>query len=174
MILILIYVATGCKKENQVEVIDKKSNIWNYKNQFEIQLPKGFYFSYSVIYDQDDAKVGEVFLDNQKLLERMSGMDFINTHLEHSQIKTDQTTYWADCFDCKILKTDSALIGNKFWYYVIEQSAFETSKEGGTWNSFLFADIYKNHILLLSFYNMETDDESIDNFSRILRTVNYN
>lgn len=172
LIAVLLSAVFSCKQNKSISLIDNETNTWNYKSRFDIQLPQGFYLESSIIHNPDSQKIGEVVLDNELLKSRLTGSDYLNPSKNIETIKTDETTFTAECSLCTFITSDSILIDTKQWYYIIEQMDYEGPDDDyGTWNAFEFAYFEKNKITLITFYNKKLDDFNLEFYSNILKSI---
>lgn len=172
LIAVILSTFFSCTQNKSIRLIDNETNTWNYKNRFDIQLPQGFYLESSIIHNPDSQKIGEVVLDNELLISKLTGSDYLNLSKNIGTIKTDETSYTADCSECTFIKSDSILINTKQWYYIFEQMDYEGPDDDyGTWNAFEFAYIEKNKITLITFYNKKIDDFNLVFYTNILKSV---
>jgi len=164
---------SACSQKKEIKLIDSQQNLWSYYRKFQIQLPNKYYFSSSIIYNEDSIKVGEVVLDNEELVTEMSGIDYIDLSMQqHGEFETEETSYTFDCFDCTFLKADSLITSSRIWYYTIDQTYYEgPDGDFGTWNAFNFTNIEKNKILLIVFYNKNLSELQVDNYKMILESI---
>ena len=158
--------------QKEIELIDKTENKYAYRDRFEISLPAGYYFNSSIIYNSDSAKVGEVAFDYDKLIEPISNVEFLDAIRKGDvRILTDDIGYTTGCYDCTEIKSGLLTIGSKEWIYQVNETYYEGDGEYGSWNSFKFADINENCLLLIFFYNKNLKELELDSYVKILETV---
>jgi len=159
-------------------IIDFNKNIWQRSDRFQLRLPPGYFLRNAIIFSDDSVKFGEISLDYEKLKLPMTNQQLLSAIQNYSTIETTETNYGYP-FPIKPEEVEKRLILDSTathpikWYYSISEMEWESNDDWGIWNVFSFKTILNDRITIISFYNKNRKDLSIDKYLPILTSIRF-